>query len=241
MKKSLCAGVLAGIMALTAAAPGLAATTSVALDGKVYVFSGGEGSYQAEGKRFIIGADSVTVEEAGKADKVFPLDSTAEADVTAVQGGTGYAPPDRAEEAEATALETGDILTEGVQSIQTSGTDEPAARVRDSGETVLAEAVESGNALSQEEKRALTAAYAGVGITYDESADRLYCDGKLVRRFTDIRQVEAGADAEGKRVVSALFLNEEDGEVDVEIIRDFTRPDAQGDGALTGAIVTPAD
>ena len=46
--------------------PALAQTTGIAVDGKIYTFTGSEGTYEADGKTFIIGADTVTIKEPGK-------------------------------------------------------------------------------------------------------------------------------------------------------------------------------
>lgn len=45
----------------------------VAVDGKIYVFSGTQGSYVAGGKTFIIGEDSVTIRQSGMPDRVLAL------------------------------------------------------------------------------------------------------------------------------------------------------------------------
>lgn len=46
------------------------------MDGKVYTFTGGEGTYQADGKTFIIGVESVVVQEPGLPDRVLELHQT---------------------------------------------------------------------------------------------------------------------------------------------------------------------
>ena len=62
--KKLFPTLLATLMIATLCVPALAQTTSIALDGEVYTFVGDAGSYQANGKTFIIGRNSVTVRAA---------------------------------------------------------------------------------------------------------------------------------------------------------------------------------
>lgn len=56
--------------------PAFAQTTSIALDNEVYVFTGKEGVYQADGKTFCIGSDSVIVHEPDKPDRILSLEYT---------------------------------------------------------------------------------------------------------------------------------------------------------------------
>lgn len=65
MKKVFCVSLLALMLVCLLCASALAQTTGIAMDGKVYTFTGGEGTYQADGKTFIIGAESVVVQESG--------------------------------------------------------------------------------------------------------------------------------------------------------------------------------
>lgn len=74
MKKVFGVSLLALTLACLLCTPALAQTTGIAMDGKVYTFTGGEGTYQADGKTFIIGAESVTVREPGLPDRVMELD-----------------------------------------------------------------------------------------------------------------------------------------------------------------------
>ena len=77
MKKTLWTGLLAILLVPLLCAPGLAVTTGVAVDGKIYVFSGTQGSYVAGGKIFIIGEDSVTIRQSGMPDRVLALEPIA--------------------------------------------------------------------------------------------------------------------------------------------------------------------
>ena len=65
MKKVFCVSLLALMLVCLLCASALAQTTGIAMDGKVYTFTGGEGTYQADGKTFIIGVESVVVQEPG--------------------------------------------------------------------------------------------------------------------------------------------------------------------------------
>ena len=55
MKKVFCVSLIALMLVCLCCASALAQTTGIAMDGKVYTFTGGEGTYQADGKTLIIG------------------------------------------------------------------------------------------------------------------------------------------------------------------------------------------
>lgn len=76
MKKVFCVSLLALMLVCLLCASALAQTTGIAMDGKVYTFTGGEGTYQADGKTFIIGAESVVVQEPGFPDRTLELART---------------------------------------------------------------------------------------------------------------------------------------------------------------------
>lgn len=76
MKKVFCVSLLALMLVCLLCASALAQTTGIAMDGKVYTFTGGEGTYQADGKTFIIGVESVVVQEPGLPDRVLELHQT---------------------------------------------------------------------------------------------------------------------------------------------------------------------
>lgn len=234
MKKTLWTGLLAILLVPLLCAPGLAVTTGVAVDGKIYVFSGTQGSYAAGGKTFIIGEDSVTIRQSGMPDRVLAL--------APIAGDVETGESRRVTGSSLTAVEeagdqTGEVLRRGTMG-ETAGEDVLSASMP--GLTPGEQAQESGAEPSCAEKAALFSAYAAVDITYDAASDRLYYQGRPVRRFADIRQ-PMGEGADGSVTVSALYINADEGEVDVEIIRDFTAPDARGDGALAGLIVTPVE
>lgn len=94
-----------------------------------------------------------------------------------------------------------------------------------------------GYVMTGEEKRQLFAPYSAFGLSYDAAADVLSYQGKRVRRFMDIRQSN-GEPLEGGSFQGVMTcIAQEDGEVDVETIRDFTRLDAAGEGTLIGMTV----
>ena len=73
MKRVFCVSLMALTLVCLCCPSALAQTTGIAMDGKVYTFTGGEGTCQADGKTFIIGADAVVVQEPGVPDRVLEL------------------------------------------------------------------------------------------------------------------------------------------------------------------------
>ena len=78
------------------------------------------------------------------------------------------------------------------------------------------------------------AIYEPFGLTYDKKQDCLYYDGKLVRYFTDILTSNGESLTGGKFHGSMRQMNSPDGkgEVDVYTVRDYKKPDADGNGTL---------
>ena len=89
------------------------------------------------------------------------------------------------------------------------------------------------------EREAFFAPYAEFGLEYDAQHDRFRYQGRSVRSFLDIRQTN-GEPLESGRFHGVLtsVACAEDGEVDLETIRDYSRPDANGDGKLIGLRAT---
>ncbi len=224
--KKLFPTLLATLMIAALCVPALAQTTSIALDGEVYTFVGDAGSYQANGKTFIIGRDSVTVRAPGEADRVLPLmTSTGEATVSgaACTGATYTSWNDDIE-----------IAWDGSSAEAVESTDEAALMAQDST------SVESGRA-SAENMRAFCAPYAEFGLSYDAEHDTLVYMGKRVRHFTDVRQSNGKSPADDGFQGKVTCSMRETGEIDLETIRDYTQPDAAGDGKLLGLHVTPVN
>lgn len=91
-----------------------------------------------------------------------------------------------------------------------------------------------GVEITPAEKQALYAPYAAFGLSYDMSSDTLAYQGRRVRWFTDIRQSNGEPLDSGRFQGVMTCIGDDVGEVDVETIRDFTKPGADGDGALIG-------
>ncbi|MCI5957756.1 MAG: hypothetical protein MRZ54_12320 [Clostridiales bacterium] len=316
MKKALWT-ILLLTLALTLCAAAQAQTTGVAVDGKVYTFTGGEGTYKADGKTFIIGAETVTIQEAGKPDRVLKTVNAQDAEnvrddaAVFIEQGTECTTAVSTECTESAAGGESDADTElfvpyaefglrydaandalyyqgqrvrifedsypldgqvcaGIEHVDPLGTVDVKAQ-RDlsakaynadgsfdpSGKLVglyaltdeefearllgwvkpAQEAATEGYGMTGEEKQQFFAPYAAFGLSYDAEADALSYQGKRVRRFTDIRQSN-GEPLEGGSFQGVMtHIAQEDGEIDVETTRDFTRLDAAGEGTLIGMTV----
>ncbi len=76
--------------------------------------------------------------------------------------------------------------------------------------------------------------YEAFGVTYDIKNDQWYFNGEKVRFFRDVR-TSNGEDLTGGKFKGAIrTLGSADGTVDIYTVRDFARPDASGNGTLTG-------
>ena len=73
MKKAKWSVLIGMALSVMLCVPALAQTTGIAVDGKVYTFMGSEGAYEADGKTFVIGRDTVTIKQPGKADRILTL------------------------------------------------------------------------------------------------------------------------------------------------------------------------
>ena len=316
-----------GMLLTAVAAPALAQTTGIALDDGVYVFPGGEGSYEADGRTFIIEENTVTVREAGKEDLVLPLETGTEGveivtdaarpveeavlfeydenvegvahtecvlevveDVACAGSAAGdwseyarfglsydtrenalyyqgrrvrifedeYALGDqgyaRREHIDAAGEIDVRALREAARrGYNADGSENPGGTIV--GLEVLSDAefaarkledwtrrereaswmaVEGEQAFDPEEMKTLYAPYAAFGLRYDVEKNALYYGERRVRDFTDVRQSNGETLGSGRFKGVMTHLYDEDGEVDVETIRDFSRPDADGDGKLVG-------
>ena len=92
-----------------------------------------------------------------------------------------------------------------------------------------------------EEKQAFYAPYAELGMTYDAKKDSLIYQGQEVRRFLDIQKSNGEAPDSGRFSGTITNLNNDSGTIDVTTIRDYTRPDAEGNGKLVGVRVENAE
>ncbi len=78
------------------------------------------------------------------------------------------------------------------------------------------------------ELASLLAAYETLGILMDETGAFTY-EGRLIRSLSDTRSMSADGE-----IHSTFTCLNEAGEIDVEILRDYTRTDEMGDGLLLG-------
>jgi beta-lactamase regulating signal transducer with metallopeptidase domain len=104
------------------------------------------------------------------------------------------------------------------------------------GQTV-AQAAESGTRLTPDEYAEMYSVYEPFGVTYDKVEDRFYYDGKLVREFLDIFISNGESLSGGKFKGSMMSRNEDDGEIDIETVRDYTVLDENGYGKLIDIVV----
>ena len=95
-------------------------------------------------------------------------------------------------------------------------------------------AVAGDGELSEEELEAIAETYAPFGVTYDAGENQWYYNGEKVCYFRDVLTSNGKSLTGGGFRGSMRILSSEKGTVRVETIRDFTRPDAQGYGTLTG-------
>lgn len=187
MKKWMIAILLAAILMCASA---LAQTTSVALDGKVYSFTGSEGRYSIDGKTFIIGEDSVLVQEDGKPDRLLPIERIAEDESIASEG------------VEIEVTEEGEAIVESMQYASETGnhctTTEDEICISIDGSADNAECY---------------APYAQFGLIYDAENDILKYHGQRVRFFED-------CDSQDNATCTIVQYRDADGAVDVCTQRD---------------------
>lgn len=92
----------------------------------------------------------------------------------------------------------------------------------------------AGDPPSTEEFEERAKEYEAFGVTYDIKNDQWYFNGEKVRFFWDVL-TSNGEDMTGGRFKGAIrTLGSADGTVDIYTVRDFSRPDASGNGTLTG-------
>ena len=211
------------VLAMLLALPALAQSTGVQVDGKTYVITGGDGTYEMDGKIFVIDGNTVIVRREGQEDLHLTLEAAEETDVVAATGSSVpvYA---EGEVREGSAVYT---FTEDVGDVVVSVTKPGEV------ETVSAITFKSG----AESNAAEFSDYAKYGLSYDANHDLLYYQGKRVRILEDEwnLNIESGSKivtSEGESVLTTCasanlcYFNGE-GEVDVRATRDES-------GELTG-------
>ena len=342
MKKTRIA-ILTCLLVLLLTATALAQTTGVQLDGKSYAFSGGPGTYVADGVTFVIGEDSVTVQRPGEAELVLPLvkceddavvtESTSEAvsevtittaddsvvaqysqsalaeDEFSPEAFSVYAPfglscdsvgealyyrgrrvrifedvvqGDALQEEAGLCYELEYVDSEGAVDVRTvrdetgtllrleqlSEAEFQSRDLKDWTEPEIGVTAAEGNVWTayaaveadedavaakgmtaetscaewtQADKQAFFAEYAPFGLKYDPQTDALTYMGRAVRNFLDVRSSNGASLSGGSFRGSITQINNADGAVDVETICDYARPNASGEGTLTGIVVTEKD
>ena len=130
----------------------------------------------------------------------------------------------------------GSLSPEGLLTGIRALTGEESAVRSQGGSTSQTTATSEGE-MTAAEKQAFFAPYAAFGLCYDAASDEMVFQGQRVRRFLDIRQSNGEPLDSGRfhgSMTSIVCCDDDQGEVDIEVIRDYTKPDANGDGALIG-------
>ena len=201
------------LLAVCIGLPAMAQSTGLNVDGKTYVITGGDGTYEIDGMTIVIEENTVIVRREGQEDLYLTTEAAEDTDVVAgaASSVTVYA---------ADAVETtpaGNVaiftFTEDADDVQvhvtTPGTDEAISEITYS---VVEDIVGSNTAEFS--------AYARYGLSYDAVNDLLYYQGKQVRVFEDSYKLPDDNEA-------SINLFNGEGEVDVRALRDEA-------GELTG-------
>lgn len=93
---------------------------------------------------------------------------------------------------------------------------------------------ETGEPLSGDELSKIISEYKDLGVTYDEKSGEWYFNGKKVRYFLDVLNSNGEAPNSGKFHGAIREWENENGTVDIHTVRDFSKPDKDGNGTLTG-------
>jgi hypothetical protein len=158
MKKSSLAILTGMILTMTFSSHALA-STGIYVDGKAYAVSGDQTTFEADGKTFILDWDSVRVQEAGKPDRVLPMEHSA--------GNSGAVVQDVTTASENTEVSGGVSVIEGSKVTA----DAVATGIKSEGASV--------------QQSAQFGQYAKFGLSYDTTKDILYYQGQRVRVFED--------------------------------------------------------
>ena len=112
--------------------------------------------------------------------------------------------------------------------------EEFAARDIEAMKSLPPAAVTAGEALTEDELGETAKEYEAFGVTYDARSDQWYFNGEKVRFFRDVLTSNGEGLTSGKFKGSIRALGSGDGTIDIYTVRDFDRPDAFGNGTLTG-------
>lgn len=99
----------------------------------------------------------------------------------------------------------------------------------------------SGTPASPEELAKEYSIYAPFGITYDKEHDLLYYGSQLISRFLDVLSSNGEEFSSGKFKGAMRSLNQNGGEISVEMLRDYSVLDADGYGKLIGVEAKPPE
>ncbi|MDL2206717.1 hypothetical protein LJC33_07410 [Eubacteriales bacterium OttesenSCG-928-N13] len=332
--KRLIGAILALALTLGIGMTALAATTSIMLDGKNYTFMSEYGTYEEDGKTFVLEGSMVRVKEQGKADRVFYLTGSADASMAEDAGNWTNNTASTSESSVETNVvsdtssssvaHSSDISIEKTEGdpaleyrkyelfglIYDKATDilsYQGQRVRIFTDTHMVDfnaqytiehcdllgmidvvvrrdpsivtynadgslnvdaqimglsvlsaedfasrdltpwtkpqqnmthADSSGQALSPAEKAAFYAEYRSLGITYDQTTDRVLYQNQTVRSFLDVKQSNGESFTSGQFHGAMTLMNQDYGTIDISILRDYSWPDAEGNGMISGVQVT---
>lgn len=190
------------LLIMTFSVPAMA-TTGICMDGNTYVFSGDQSTFEADGKTFIIGENSVRIKEAGQPDRVLPM-------VTSADDSVGTA--------DATAGSVSTATSEDV-SVVTEGSGASVSTIADACTT------SEGTSVKRERDNTY-GRYASFGMSYDAAQDALYYQGHRVRIFEDAYSLSDKSD----NISVAVSHFDESGTIDVEAQRNQTVLPRNADG-----------
>ena len=212
------------LLAALLAVPALAQSTGVYVNGKTYVITGSDGTYEMDGMTFVIEGDTITVTRPGEEELRLSLEAAEETDVVegAVSGSsvTVYAVEDagEADDGKIHMIFTEDVQTENTASVgkvtvYSCSEDEGSIHVvEDVSDAITSSEMYtvtySGSDLTEE-----YSAYAQYGLGYDSTGNILYYQGKRVRVFEDGWALDDNSAA-------TLEYFDDEGEVDVRGLRN---------------------
>ena len=187
--------------------PALAQSTGVTVDGKTYVITGGDGTYDIGTMTFVIEGDEIVVRREGEEDLHLRLEATVEDEVavsgTAAGSVTVYSVTEGKDDA------VGVITYTFSDEIDTAQVDVTLPGIIETSESITCVYVEGADEPDPEE---VYSAYAGYGLSYDAREDALYYQGERVRIFEDSYEVAGG--------MSTIATYDVEGRTDVRALRD---------------------
>lgn len=96
------------------------------------------------------------------------------------------------------------------------------------------EATTTGDPPSVKELEDMAREYEAFGVTYDIKNDQWYFNGEKVRIFQDVLTSNGESLTGGNFHGAIRTMGSANGTIDIYTVRDFTNPDANGYGTLTG-------